>query len=466
MKKHLVHIAVIACFIGACLAATAGRADAGASAVEQQLKVMREQMETMQKRMMELEKELQATQQNAAQAQAQSQQASQDVQKQMSEVAGKFKTLDDLQAKFGHIKLNGYVRSRWWEGEHQQNSFDVTEIAMNLRYDVSENISGEFHLWYHPSGNDYTSSEYSNWAGPTTFFEAAFAEFRNLNIGPVNGKLIVGKTRNQAFGIVPGGNYAGRVTSDYSLFHESVNISRIVGLQYLTAYKNVAWNFAVFNGYGYSNTTKYGARAAKILKLGVSQENTDEDNNKAFSTRMAYIFPRSAYFDKVEIGASYLTQNLSRRDRQNIYSIMGRDKRGLLTKPWQAYSDRDTKYGLDLAVDKGPYMFKAEYLRGDTSDVKADYWYVMPGFLLSKVNKKIPLDFFLRYSVADYDEETIPDISGSGAWDKSQITPLVVYHLHPKAKLYFEYYFNDYDKPSGVKADGVDYAFVELILFY
>ena len=64
----------------------------------------------------------------------------------------------------------------------QQSSFDVTEIALQLRYDVSENISGEFHLWYHPSGNDNPANEYSNWAGPTTFFESAFAEFRNLNI--------------------------------------------------------------------------------------------------------------------------------------------------------------------------------------------------------------------------------------------------------------------------------------------
>jgi len=421
-------------------------------------------MEMMQKRMMELEKELQTTQQSAAQAQAKSQ----DVQKQMGEVAGRIKVLDDLQAKFGHIKLNGYVRSRWWRGEHQQNSFDVTELALQLRYDVSENISGEFHLWYHPSGNDYTSSEYSNWAGPTTFFESAFAEFRNLNMGPVKGKLIVGKTRNQAFGIVPGGNYAGRVTSDYSLFHESVNISRITGLQYLTSYKNMVWNFAVFNGWGYSGANRYGARNAGVLKLGVSQENTDEDSNKAFSTRMAYIFPRSTYFDKVEIGASLLKQELSNRDKQNIYNIMGRGPavRGLLSRPLNTYDDTDTKYGFDLAIDKGPYVLKAEYLRGDTSDVRADYWYIMPGFQLSKVNKKIPLDFFLRYSVADYNEPTYADRTASGAWDKSQITPLVVYHLHPKAKLYFEYYFNDYDKPSGVNTSGTDYGFVELILFY
>lgn len=453
--------AVIGCMMALCLAGTLSVADAGPAAIEDQIKVMREQMEMMQKRMQELEQELQA-------AQKQSQQTSEEVQKQMSEVAGRFKVLDDLTQKFGHIKLNGYVRSRWWQGDHQQNSFDVTEIALQLRYDVSENISGEFHLWFHPSGNNFTSPEYNNWAGPTTFIESAFAEFRNLNIGPIQGKLIAGKTRNLAFGIVPAGNYAGRVTSDYSLFHESVNISRITGLQYLTSYKNFRWNFAVFNGWGYSGANLYGARNSGILKLGVGQENTDEDSNKAFSTRMAYVFPRSDFFDKLEIGLSYLRQELSTRDMTNIYNLMGRGPavRGILSRPLNTYDDTDTKYGFDLALDKGPFMFKAEYLRGDTADVKAHYWYVMPGFLLSKVNPKIPLDFFLRYSVADYNEETFANITASGAWDKSQVTPLIVYHLHPRAKLYFEYYFNHYDKPNGINTRDNDYCFVELILFY
>lgn len=465
MEKNLPYILLIGCFLGVCLAA-AGSADAGQSAVEQQLQIMREQMEMMQKKMMELEKELQTTQQNAAQAQVQSQQTSQDVQQQMSEVAGRFKVLDDLQAKFGHIKLNGYVRSRWWQAQGSQSSFDVTEIAFNLRYDVSENISGEFHIWYHPSGNSFTSSEYSNWAGPTTFFEAAFAEFRNLNIGQVKGTLIAGKTRNQAFGIVPSGSYAGRVTSDYSLFHEIVNISRITGVQYLTSYNNFKWNFAVFNGWGYSDTRLFGARNAGVRMIAVSQENTDDNTDKALSTRMAYNFNRTELFDKLEIGASVLRQDMSSRDVDNINSIMGTAGRNR--------SRRDRKYGLDFALDKGPFMFKAEYAYGDTADVKASYWYVMPGFLLSKIKPNIPLDFFLRYSAADYRASaanTQTTIGGrnywdSGAWDKSQWTPAMVLHLHPRAKIYFEYYINNADNPSGTRSPKTDYAFAELILFY
>jgi hypothetical protein len=372
--------------------------------------------------------------------------------------------LDDLQAKFGHIKLNGYVRSRWWTSDNTESSFDVTEIALQMRYDVSENISGEFHLWFHPSGNQFTSSEYANWAGPTVFMESGFAEFRNLNIGPIQGKLIAGKTRNQAFGIVPGGNYNGRVTSDYSLFHQSVDISRITGLQYLTSWKNFKWNFALFNGWGYSGAKEFGARSADIRFLMVSQENTDDNSNKAFSTRFAYAFDRNELIDKLEIGLSYFRQDMSSRDRTNIYDIMGR----ALTNPGktaQQYDRKDEKYGFDIALDSGPWMFKAEYLYGDTSEVEAHYAYAIGGYKLSKVSN-IPLDFFIRYSIADYDESRTTDISGSGAWDKSQWTPLVVWHLHPKAKLYFEYYYNKVDEPSGARAPGNDYAFVELILFY
>ncbi len=462
--KNLKCIVVIGCFLGMTLAG-AGIADAaGQAAVEKQLQVMREQMEMMLEKMAAMEKELQTTQQSAKQSAIQAQQASQEVQQQLSEVSGRFKTLDDLAAKFGHIKLGGYVRSRWWSGDHQQNSFDVTEIALQMRFDVSENISGEFHLWFHPSGNNFTSSEYANWTGPTTFMESGFAEIRNLNIGPISGKLIAGKTRNQAFGIVPVGNYGGRVTSDYSLFHQSVNISRITGLQYLTSYKNFKWNFAVFNGWGYSDGKKYGARNAGIRYMMVSQENTDDNSNKAFSTRLAYTFQRNDYFDKLEVGASYLTEQLSGRDRDNIYDIMGRALQPG-AKPSSAYSKDDEKFGFDFALDSGPYILKAEFMHGDTSDVEADYWYVMPGYLLSKVSN-IPVDFFVRYSEANYDESRVSNIAGSGAWDKSQWTALAKWHLHPRAKIYFEYYWNDVDAPTGASAPSNDYAFVELILMY
>ena len=447
MMKNLKCIVVTGCFLALCLAGT-GIANAAPSDVEKQLQMMRQQMEMMQKKMMEMEKELQNTKQNAAQ----SQQTSQEVQQQISEVAGKFKVLDDLQAKFGHIKLNGYVRSRWWTGDNSDNSFDVTEIALQLRYDVSENISGEFHLWYHPSGNG-AGTEYANWAGPTTFFESAFAEFRNLNIGPVNGKLIIGKARNLAFGIVPGGSYAGRVTSDYALFHTSINISRITGIQYLTAYKNFNWNFAIFNGYGYG-TGRYGARNAGIFQLGVGQKNTDDNSSKAYSTRLFYTFNRNELYDSLIIGASYLTQDLSSSDLTNINTIMDRTGN---------YDSNDQKIAFDFALDKGPFMLKAEYAYGETAEIDAHYWYVMPGFLLSKVSK-IPLDFFIRYSAANYDETRT--VAGSGAWDKSQWTPLMVWTIHPRAKLFFEYYFNGEDAPSGARTARNDYGFLELILFY
>ncbi len=473
--KNLKQIIAIGCFLCMCLMISAGAANAGPSDVEKQLQIMREQMETMQKKMMPLEKELETAKDSAKQSAVQAQQASQEVQQQLSDVAGRFKTLDELSAKFGHIKLGGYVRSRWWKGDDQQNSFDVTEIALQLRYDVSENISGEFHLWFHPSGNNFTTSEYNNWAGPTTFMESGFAEFRNLNInlgedlGVINGKLIVGKTRNQAFGIVPAGSYNGRVTSDYSLFHQSVNISRITGLQYLTKYKTFKWNFALFNGRGYSNNNRYGARDAGLVQLGVGQENTDDNSNKAFSTRLAYAFKRNDFFDKLEIGTSYYKSDLSSRDTGNINQITGGAS---------SFSKKDEKFGFDLAFDKGPYMFKAEYMHGDTSGVKADYWYVMPGFLLSKISN-IPVDFFLRYSEADFDEDAIAgryasssavgaplDRWTSGAWDKSQVTMLAKWHLHPRAKLYFEYYWNDIDEPTGVNTQSNDYGFIELILMY
>ena len=147
----------------------------------------------------------------------------------------------------------------------------------------------------------------------------------------------------------------------------------------------------------------------------------------------------------------------------NITDITGRN-------PANNYDKQDEKFGFDLALDSGPYMLKAEWMRGDTSEIEAKYWYVMPGYLLSKVSS-IPVDFFLRYSEADFDESSVAGITSRGfwtsaAWDKSQWTALAKWHLHPRAKVYFEYYWNDIDEPSGTNVRSNDYAFIELILLY
>ncbi len=467
MTQAVKIIAVLLCMGMSCMAGTAGAANSDQAGVEQQILLMKQQMEQMQKKMQDLQKQLDSAQQSAVSAQQQATQAAQQVDQKVAEVSGKFKVLEDLSKKFSHLKLNGYVRSRWWEGDHEQNSFDVTEIAFNLRYDVSENISGEFHIWWHPSGNMAGRSEYanySNWAGDTTFIEAAFAEFRNLNIGPVEGKLIVGKTRNMAFGITPAGSYDGRVTSDYSLFSESNNISRITGIQYLTKWQNWKWNFAAFNGYAIAGDAgRFGSRPAGTRMLRIGQMDLDDNDNKAYSTRLAYAFPKQNLIDKLEIGATYFTQKLSNNDLNNFNSIMGRNagmQGNFFGNPSHSRSDR--RMGMDAAWDYGPYAVKAEYLRGSVSDVSCDWWYAMAGYKIPKLR----VDLWLRYSQANYQQKTIRDIKASGAWDKDQWTPLVVYHLHPMADLYFEYYFNDTDSPSNAHKLKNNYGFVELIVKY
>jgi hypothetical protein len=464
---HAVKCIAVLLFVSIFSLSGAAAATTDQAGVEQQLLMMKKQMEQMQKKMQDLQKQLDTTQQSAASAQQQATQAAQQVDQKVAEVSGKFKTLDELSKKFSHLKLNGYVRSRWWEGQHEQNSFDVTEIAFNLRYDVSENISGEFHIWWHPSGNMSGRSEYanySNWAGDTTFIESAFAEFRNLNIGPVEGKLIVGKTRNYAMGITPAGSYDGRVTSDYSLFEESNNISRITGLQYLTKWQNWKWNFAAFNGYAIGgDTTRFGAKPAGIRMLRIGQMDLDDNNQKAYSTRLAYAFSKQDYLDKLEIGATYFTQKLSDNDLANFNSIMGNNpgmQGNFFGSLSHAKSDR--RAGMDLAYDWGPYSIKSEYMRGSVSDVTCTWWYAMAGYKIPKLK----IDFWLRYSEATYDQKAIRDIRASGAWDKSQWTPLIVYHLHPMADLYFEYYLNDVNNPGGTHVWGNNYGFVELIVKY
>ena len=60
----------------------------------------------------------------------------------------------------------------------------------------------------------------------------------------------------------------------------------------------------------------------------MGQENTDDNSNKAFSTRLAYTFPRNNYYDILEIGASFLDQTITNSDRLNIYNSLGRGLHG------------------------------------------------------------------------------------------------------------------------------------------
>ncbi len=433
------------------------------SNIEDQIATLKKHMEEMQKKITDLEAQLGDAQKNAEAAQKRAEEAARQAEERVAEVSGKVRVLDDLTKKFGHIKIGGYVRSRWWDGQNEQHSFDVTEIAFNFRYDVSENISGQFNIWWHPSGNaigreGYT--RYNNWTGPTTFIESAFAEFRNLNIGPIQGKLIVGKTRNWAYGITAAGGPTGRVTSDYSLFDESNAQSRITGIQYLTTYKKkLKMNFAVFNGWSIAgDRARYGARPGGVRYLRTGQMNLDDNNNKAYSMRIAML-----PVDGLEMGATFFRSKLSDDDLRGFNAIMGRNPgtrgnfRGNPTD-----DDEHTRGGLDLAYDKGPFALKAEYFWGEVADVRCNWWYVMVGYKF----KKIKTDFYVRYCQANYDQHRVRDITGSGAWDKEQFTPLIIYHLHRRAKLYFEYYVNWEDAPSGAHHRDNNYGFIELILFY
>ena len=468
--KRQVYVGVAVLFLlGLCLPGAAF-----SSSVEEQISVLKKQMEQMQQKLGTLQAELEKAQGDATSAQQRAEQAAQQAEQKVTEVSGRLKTIDDLVRKFGHLKFNGYVRSRWWDGQDEQTSFDVTELALNVRYDVSENISGEFHLWWHPSqnaGDQGTFRRYRGWAGPTVFFESAFAEFRNLNIGPIQGKLIAGKARNWAFGITPTGR--DRVTSDYGLFHRSMSQSRITGVQYLTTYsisetQKIKANFAVFNGWsiaGWGTTRNAGdvrtnnwkdGKATRLLRTG--QLNIDDDNNKAYSMRFAY-----QPMKELEVGASFFRQKLSDNDLAAFNAVMGRNP-GLIGNLLgnRSDDDEDMRWGFDVEYKKAGFHFQGQYFWGEISDVKCNWWYAMAGYTV----RKFKTSFYLRYVQANYDQHRIADLTGSGAWDKEQITPLIIYHLHPRAKLFFEYYFNYENAPKGAHHVDDNYGFVELILFY
>ena len=439
---------------------------ASAASVESQISGLKKQMDELQQKLSEMESQLNKTKEEAAVAQKQSANTQQQVETKMAEVSSRYKVIDDLAKKFGRLKLGGYVRSRLQDGQQESSTFDVTEIAFNLRYDITKNISGEFHIWWHPSGNAPDGegfSDYKNWAGPTTFIESAFAEFRhefclpNEYGGPVKGMLQVGKFRNYAYGIPATG--ADRVTSDYGLFYESNSQARITGIQYLASWNRFKANFAVFNGWSLASNQRYGARPAGIRYLRQNQMNIDDNSNKALSTRLTY-----TPINKLEVGVTGYYQRLSNNDMAAFNSIMGRSQ-GTAGNPLgnPATNNREWRIGFDFEYKPDPFVFQSQYFWGQVADVKANWWYAMAGYKLKKYNT----DFYLRYAKAQYDQQRYPDINASGAWDRSELTPCIIYTIHPQVKIFLEYYFIYLNKPAGYNGNtNNNYGFAELILFY
>jgi hypothetical protein len=256
----------------------------------------------------------------------------------------------------------------------------------------------------------------------------------------------------------------------------SLTIPRITGIQYLTTYdlnenQKLTANFAVFNGYSLtgagttrnqgdynSATQRFPEDAKNVRLLRHGQNSIDDNNNKAVSARFGFI-PMQG----LDVGLSFMRQRLSTNDLNVFNDIMGRSRGTIGNVLGNPSTDNDERiYGPDLTFERGPYVLKAQYLMGEISDVDGNWWSVMGGYKL----KRFKTDLYLRYSQATYDQHRVPDMRGSGAWDKSQVTPLLIYYLHPKAQLYFEYYINMENTPNDAHKIDDNYGFVELILHY
>ncbi|MCX5896119.1 MAG: hypothetical protein NTZ51_09870, partial [Proteobacteria bacterium] len=106
---------------------------ASAASVEDQIRALKKQMEELQQKIGDMEGQLNKAKEEASTAQQQSATTQQQMDTKMAEVSSRYKVIDDLAKKFGRLKFGGYVRSRLQDGQQEQSTFDVTEIAFNLR---------------------------------------------------------------------------------------------------------------------------------------------------------------------------------------------------------------------------------------------------------------------------------------------------------------------------------------------
>ena len=364
----------------------------------------------------------------------------------------------------GNLSFSGYFRGRFQAPEAEKNSFNATEVTLQPKWDASDKIHGEAHLWFYPAAP----------AGPLPMFylESAMITVDGLAFGP-KAKMIAGKARNFAYGITPAG--PNRLVSNYSLYSESFTHARVTGLQFLNNLDNgkINWNVGLINGFpvkddyrnmGIELWSQNGGNTVSVLAVG--EEAMDGNDPIAISTRIGgNITPRfnmglSAYFNKLD----------GKPGDGNGASSFGEvvDK----THPADAtkVGDDHRFWGVDFKFKDRGFTLQGEYSDARITDLDYNGFQILAGYDFDDKNS-----FYIQYGQLNYDIDNIDDWNTVTAgnqnydnvlWDKDQITLSYKHKLSKMAWLQLEHEINGEDTPTGVADVENDITFLEFFVGY
>ncbi len=351
----------------------------------------------------------------------------------------------------GNLTFHGYLRSRIHSSrvESEPSTFEATEVAFHPRWDASNRIHGEAHIWFWPSAGGIGNTN--------NYIESAMVTFDGAGIGN-NSKLVAGKTRNWCYGITP--NFSGRLLSNYSLYSDSFHHDRVYGLQFLNRMDQgkVDFNAALINGYKVGIRTTgvallnfdlkvagdgLGGRASlsdTTLLLANRENGFDGSDNRAVSFRVGGKCSPvlngglNAYFSK----------------------ISDTDAVTLAGYGFPARNRRQTMVGADFRFKEERLTWQGEFTMAKLAG--NDYWGAQSvlGYSFAPDDT-----LYVQYGEVNYDVTPVAD---SRTWDKQQLSVSWKHKLAKMCWLQLEHEFNDEDPPDGTAGKDNNMTFLEVFV--
>jgi hypothetical protein len=356
----------------------------------------------------------------------------------------------------GNLTFHGYLRGRYEMSEAENNTFQSTEIALQPRWDASDRIHGEAHLWFYPAGSG------------TIYTESAMMIVDELGIGK-GSKMIFGKTRNMSYGIVPTG--PNRLLSNYSLYSDAFTHDRVWGVQSLNKLDsgNVDLNISLINGYtigrrgvgialfsGNNQKANPTTNNMSTQTLSNREETSglDTNNNKALSMRIS-----GKVAPKLELGLSGYTARLSDTDAGTSAAAVAAGT-GLLGYTGDTPTKRrHTMLGGDFRYKDGAWVWQAEGTSADIGGMKYKGLQTAVGYTVDD-NDSV----YVQYGQLNYAPAADPNFTAT--WDKSQVSVSWKHNLAKAAWIQVEHEFNREKAPATASKVDNDITFIEYLVAY
>lgn len=320
------------------------------------------------------------------------------------------------------VEVHGFVQSRAIVSSGEgatpsSNTFRIDRFSMQFKEKINEDIDILSEVYIHPFRAATSTGAFD--AGHL-YLETAYINWNLKKYVGWDFTVRFGKGRNFCYGVTPA--YTNRRTSDYSLYNETFNQQRDIGVQTFSKFGKVNLNLAILNGFvpgkkRFFPDEPIGGRIQ--IPLMDVEPLTNTNRRLAFSGRLGY------KNDILNVGGSaYITQ--TGNQEKNVQNRFGLDGELKLPCGFLVQGEYTMAQTAVDATDKTATRSELDHMGAQ----------ILAGWEKNKVG------IYGRYGMVSYDDE----LQGL-----NQIMLSTVYKIHPRIHLRLEGLINgeETDKKLG-----------------